>query len=119
MKKNPLPVIDTTPKAPLLDTAPDIDALRAASTLDDAVKLLQPAPTTARADTVYEVVNPCPALLPQKRGVSVSVYVAAARYPGSFRVSDLQTALPDKNPKNVAYWTRRLATLGFLKPQAS
>lgn len=108
-----------TPSAAPVQTAvpyllPDLAAIRKASSLEDAIKLMTPS-VAPRPDAEYTVVEPPPAPLPQKRGVSVAVYMAAARQTGAFKVGTIQAALSDKNAKNVAYWTRRLTTLGFFK----
>lgn len=100
----------TTPAAQPL---PDLLAqVRAATSLEDALRLLAPAPRV-KADPVYEVAADCAAPLPQKRGVSVLVFVTAARMNRAFRVSDVVAALPEK--KAVPYWVRRLAKTGHFR----
>lgn len=109
---------DTTKQVPM---ATDLVArLRSAPSIDDAVKILSPNDKAkAKVDQVYEIVEGRAEPLPQRRGICVLVYATAARMNKPFKTADIEAALPDKNQKNVAYWTRRLAALGFLKPLAS
>ena len=102
----------TTPAA--LPTTELLAQVRAAGSLEDALKLLAPAPKV-KADPTYEVAEACAAPLPQKRGVAVLVYVTAARLNRAFRVSDVVAALPEK--KAVPFWVRRLAKSGHFREQ--
>ena len=92
--------------------AADIIAqLRAAPSVEDAVKILQPdAKPKARANTAYEVNAANADPLPQKRGLALLVYVSAVRINAPFTTADIEAALPDR--KSVRYWVRRLATTG-------
>jgi hypothetical protein len=116
--KKPTTTVTTT-DAPQAATVPsDILAqLRNAPSLDDAVKILAPdAKPKAKPDTMYEVVEPMPNALPQKRGLAVVVYATAARLTGAFKVADIESALPDR--KSVRYWVRALAKSGHFREQA-
>jgi hypothetical protein len=106
-----------TPTAP--PPADIIARLREASSPDDALRLLSPDAGKAKpsADTVYELIDPMPKPLPQKRGLSVLVYVTAARLNAAFRIAEIEAALPDK--KSVRYWVRALAKSGHFREQAA
>jgi hypothetical protein len=106
------------PTAPATETAPlsqdIITQLRAASSLDDAVRLLAPdAKPKVKMDAVYEVVETVAKPLPQKRGACVKVYAAAVRKNAAFTVKDITDALPDV--KSAPYWVRRLARDAFFR----
>src|SRR5689334_4843202 len=101
MSKKPEPkksaAVDTTPSDAQQATPLSKDIitqLRAASTLDDAVRLLAPdAKPKVKPDAVYEVVESVAQPLPQKRGACVKVFAAAVRKNGPFTVKDIAEAL--------------------------
>jgi hypothetical protein len=108
----------TTPEPSAPPPADIVKRLREASSPDDAIRLLSPdAKPKAKVDTVYEVIDPMPKPLPQKRGLSVLVYVTAARLNAAFRIAEIEAALPDK--KSVKYWVRALAKSGHFREQAA
>jgi len=84
-------------------------SIRAADSFDSAVAVL--APPTPKADATYVVNEQCTSPLPQKRGASVRVYVAAVRLNRPFRAADIIEALPDV--KGAKFWVGKLAKLGF------
>lgn len=107
------------PAAPQLTTAPlpkdSIAQIRAAASLDDAVKLLQPdlRPKT-KALAVYEIVADCTEPLPKLRGACVKVFAACARREGTFTAKDIADELKDV-VKSAPYWVRKLATSGHIR----
>ena len=103
---------ETTP-APA--TAADlISRLRAAASVEDAVKILEPEVSAAsKVDAVYDVDPARTDALPKKRDACLSVYAVAVRRESTFTVTDIADALPDL--KSAKYWTRRLAKDGFFK----
>lgn len=101
-----------TPTAPVL-TPELIAALRAADSVDEGLKLLQPdLKPKARPDALYELNTSCQEPLPQKRGACLKVITVAVRLNRPFKVSDVAEALPDV--KSAPYWTRKLAKTGHL-----
>lgn len=111
----------TTPTKPLSAEVPAdlIAQLRAAESPDDAVRLLSPdaGKPKSKPDTVFELVDPMPKPLPQKRGLSVLVYVTAVRLNAAFKIAEIEAALPDK--KSVKYWVRALAKSGHFREQTA
>jgi hypothetical protein len=90
-----------------------IELLRAASSIDDAVRILTPgAKPKAKADTSYEVNPACVEPLPQKRGLSVLLFATAARMNQSFTLGDMEAALPGR--KSVRYWLQKLVATQHL-----
>src|SRR4051794_22854844 len=73
-------------------TADLLAALRAAASIDAAVKVLQPE--ARRANPTYQLVETCPNPLPRARGACVRVYAAIARRTGTFTAKDIATELP-------------------------
>jgi hypothetical protein len=117
MKKKPVPPPSTAPEQPARP-AGVLAAIRSAASTEAAVALLQPnGKNRPSADLAYRVNETTEAPLPQKRGLSVLVYVAAARLNAPFKVKDIEAALPGK--KSVAYWCRRLAKDGLFVEAAS
>lgn len=112
-KKTTKPATKTQTTTPAAQSLPELLAqVRAAASLEDALTLLAPAPKV-KTDPLYEVAEGCAAPLPQKRGLSVLVYVTAARLNRAFKAGDLVAALPEK--KAVPYWVRRLAKSGHFR----
>ena len=111
-------------KAAPAQTAPPTQGTRellanilAAASDDDALKLAAPAaPRQTKADSTYEVV-PSENPLPKRGGLSVQVYVIAARLRKPFKLADIEAALPGK--KSVRYWIRALAKDGHFRVVAA
>ena len=100
-----------TPDAPLPTDI--VSRLKAAPSVDDAVRLLVPDNKPKARPTTSYVVNPnCTEPLPKQRGACVLVYVTAARRDGAFTAKEMAEALPQL--KSAAYWTRKLAASGHL-----
>jgi hypothetical protein len=112
-KPEPKPVIATpVPDVPI-PTAAVIAQLRAASSIEEAVKILAPeVKARPKANARYEVLE-ATTPLPQKRGACVTVYATAVRHDGPFTAEDIAAALPET--KSARYWTRRLAKDGFFR----
>ncbi len=91
---------------------PDILArVREAGSVEEAVTILAPnAKRSPKPDAVYEVSPACGDPLPKQRGLAILVYATAARLNASFKVADIEAALPDR--KSVRYWVRQLAKTG-------
>jgi hypothetical protein len=94
-------------------TAADLIArVRAAKTDEDAMSIVQPDTPRASQTVLYEVVaHDKP--LPQKRGLSVRVWVAAPRLNKAFTAADIAAKVEGKN---VPYWVRQLAKAGHFRP---
>ena len=84
-------------------------SIRAADSFDNALAVLAPA-APPKTDATYTVNEKCTEPLPQKRGASVRVYVAAARLNGPFKVADIVAALPEV--KGAKFWVGKLAKTG-------
>jgi hypothetical protein len=115
--KTTAPTTTTAPdktNAPTMTAAELIARLRAPKTDEEALTIMQPTDPRKSENTKYEVVDEGPALpLPQKKGLSVRIYVAAARLNKPFTAAEVAALVEGKN---VAYWVRKLATLGHFKP---
>ncbi len=101
-----------TGEAPTL-TPELLDALRAASSIEAGVKILQPdAKPKVRLDATYNVNTSCAAPLPQRRGACLKVVTVAVQLNRPFKITDVVALLPEV--KSAAYWTRKLAKTGHL-----
>ena len=98
---------------------PDLLArVREAGSVGEAVAILAPnAKRSPKPDAVYEVSSGCSDPLPKQRGLAVLVYATAARLNASFKVADIEAALPER--KSVRYWVRQLAKTGHFIEVAS
>jgi len=110
---------ETAAQKPETTTTPAdlIARLRAASSDEEAVKIMQPdAKGKANVDAVYEVVVGTGEPLPQKRGVAVRIFVTAVRLNRPFKSADIEAAVEGKA---VRYWVRRLTTTGHFREVAA
>lgn len=95
-----------------------VEKIRAASTSDDAVGIIAPkAKSKPKLDAIYEINLACTEPPPSKGGLAALVFVTAARMNKPFKLSDIETALPEK--KAVRYWVRQLAKSGYLTVSAN
>lgn len=117
LEPQPDPVVDQPTPGPL-PVADLLARVREAGSVEEAVTILAPnAKRSPKPDAVYEVSPACGDPLPKQRGLAVLVYATAARLNASFKVADIETALPDR--KSVRYWVRQLAKTGHFVEVAS
>ena len=112
-KTAPAPQSETTPTpvGPVL-TPTLLEQLKAADSLEAAVKVLAPTTGRVRVDARYRLNPACADPLPARRGAGLKVLAVAVRLDRPCTVADVQAALPDV--KAVRYWVNRLVKSGHL-----
>ncbi len=109
----PTEATSTTAPAALLP-ADLIPQLRAAVSIEDAVRILSPDATAkTKPNATYALVTDCREPLPKARGACAVVYATAVRRDGTFTATDIAEALPAV--KSAKFWTRKLAKSGHLR----
>lgn len=111
---DPKPAAKTPTAAPTLALPVDlVPQLRAAASIEDAVRILSPATTPkAKPTAVYTLSTDCREPLPKARGACAVVFATVARRDGTFTAADIAEALPAV--KSAKFWTRKLAKTGHL-----